>query len=86
MFYHPFSTDSKIVPTWVKLVFGIAVGIGSTVAATYTTFETQRGHDRDLQNVQEMLREIRGDIKQLLGKPQAMKHPLGSCGGIWDGL
>lgn len=66
---------TETVPWWLKWSLALVVGVGSAVAATYTTFETQSGHDKDLRGVQEMLQEIRGDVKKLLGAPPYTPAP-----------
>lgn len=53
---------------FAKLLLAFALGAGTAVAAAYNTFETTSAHRADQDRTDEMLREIRGDIKTLLGR------------------
>lgn len=67
---------SSVTPTWVKALAAIILGVGATVYGAFTAFETQRSHDRDIGAIQQMLGEIRGDVKSLLRnqKPEPKFH------------
>lgn len=56
--------------TCAKLFLAFALGVGTTVAAAYNTFETAVAHNRDQARTEQMLQEIRADIKILLGRSQ----------------
>lgn len=46
-----------LVATWAKFSLAFALGIGATVAGTFTTFETQEAHERDLTRLESMIIE-----------------------------
>lgn len=57
---------NDIAAFWLKLALAFGLGVGSAVAATFTTFETQKAHATDQNTNEQMLREIRQDVKMLL--------------------
>ncbi len=46
-----------IAAVWGKFLLAFALGIGATVAGTFTTFETQEDHERDLTRLESILIE-----------------------------
>ena len=46
-----------IAAVWGKFLLAFALGIGATVAGTFTTFETQKAHERDLTKLESMIIE-----------------------------
>jgi hypothetical protein len=51
-----------------KLLLAFALGAGTAVAAAYNTFETGAAHQLDQARTEQMLEEIRGDIKTILSR------------------
>lgn len=64
---------------WIRIILAFSLGVGSAVAATFTTFETQKAHDADQESNQQMMKEMRDDIKTLLqrvpAQPTIRKKP-----------
>ncbi len=44
-----------VAAVWGKFLLAFALGIGATVAGTFTTFETKEDHDRDLTRLEQMI-------------------------------
>ncbi len=64
------------LPAWGRLIIAFIIGVGTAVAATFTTFETQTDHDNDLVRVEDLLKEVRQDVKVLLQRGQS---PVGEA-------
>lgn len=54
-----------VTAAWGKFLIAFALGIGVSVAATFTTFETQEAHERDVTRQEERIREVRQLIIEL---------------------
>lgn len=59
----------------LKFMLAFALGVGTTVAAVYNTFETAAHHASDQERTEQMLQEIRGDVKQLLERVPRYRMP-----------
>ena len=62
----------------LRLALAFALGVGTTVAAAYTTFETKMDHATDRDRIERKMDDMADDIKILLQRtpPGAQARPI----------
>ena len=60
MFKHRFR-----IPIWVKVLLGVVLLVGGTVAGTYTTFETKEDHAADVDATAEHIKATQDGMLHL---------------------